>query len=426
MRGLFVLLMLVGLLGLVTGFALPETRQKGGMLPFSPDEVAAAASLRLKPGMKAPADQSNRYADNPQAAAFGQKLFFDARLSSNGKVACTSCHKPDEGFADPGLVHSVGIGKTKRNAPSIVGSAFSRWYFWDGRRDSQWAQALTPMLDGAEHGLTRTSLARRIFDYHRPEYESIFGPLPGMARLPSEAGPEGNAQAVSAWSRMSEQDRDSVNRVLANTGKAIAAYERTVLHQPARFDRFAEALVSGRPEEAARIFSTDERQGFRLFIGSARCVQCHNGPNFSNFEFHSTGLHPADAPIHMGHQLGVQQARENDFTCMGRYSDGTQTCPHRFSIPLQNMVPGTFKTASLRNVALTAPYMHTGEFATLDELVEHYDSGGRSRGREIVWSNELNRLFLTQTELRQLKAFLLTLTAENPRQTGSREKVATQ
>lgn len=392
-----------------TGFTTPQTIPTKPR--FAPDEIALAASLKLPEIPQPPADTSNRYADNKQAAAFGKALFFDTRLSANGSVACASCHRPELAFADSDRF-SKGLGTALRNTPSLVGSAWSRWFFWDGRSDSQWAQALAPLLNPSEQGLTRTGLAHKIRAHYRHEYETVFGKLPSIS-LPHHAGSEGDLKTQAAWKALPIHKRNAVNHVLANVGKAIAAYERTLLPTPTRFDKFATALAAGRQDEARSHFTRDEMQGFRLFVGSARCIQCHNGPMLSNYQFHNTGLHESDQPLHMGHIQGIPVARASDFSCMGKYSDNPQNCPSRFVGLIQNMAAGGFKTPSLRNVSQTAPYMRTGEFATLDEVIEHYDQGARSNGRPGVIGNELARLSLTPLERKQLKAFLLTLSPDS-------------
>lgn len=387
-----------------SGYGMPG---KALSLRFSPDEIGLAASLALPSLVRPPADPSNHIADHPAAVRLGAALFFDPRLSANGTVACASCHRPEHAFADV-TQFSTGLAPTERNTPSLVGSAWSRWYFSDGRSDSHWAQALVPLLHAGEQGLTRTGMVKIIRTHYRHDYEKLFGRLP-HARLQEEAGAEGNETAQLRWKKMHDTERHAINRVLANVGKSLAAYQRTLLPTRTRFDDFATALSSRRPDEAVRLFNRDEIQGFRLFVGSARCIQCHNGPMLSNYQFHNTGLHESDQVLHMGHFDGLQRARGSDFSCLGRYSDDKQNCPSRFVGNLRDMVPGGFKTPTLRNLTLTAPYMRTGEFTTLDEVIDHYNQGGRSEGRPGVIGNELTRLALNPTERAQLKAFLLTL-----------------
>ncbi|MGI9249540.1 MAG: cytochrome-c peroxidase, partial [Woeseiaceae bacterium] len=117
-------------------------------------EIVILRTLSLESLPPLPPDPSNVVADNPQASEFGERLFFDPRLSANGGISCATCHQPQRYFTD-GLRKGQAIGTSKRNTPSIVGTAYSPWLYWDGRRDSQWAQALSPLEDPNEHGSSR-------------------------------------------------------------------------------------------------------------------------------------------------------------------------------------------------------------------------------------------------------------------------------
>src|SRR5215813_5697133 len=141
-------------------------------LKWSDDELAILKTLWIGNLQPLPADPSNKYADNPKAAELGQKLFFDTRFSSNGQVACATCHIPDKLFQD-GTPLAHGVGTTNRRTMTIIGTAYSPWFFWDGRKDSQWAQALGPMESAVEHGGNRTLYAHLIAQYYRREYEAI-------------------------------------------------------------------------------------------------------------------------------------------------------------------------------------------------------------------------------------------------------------
>jgi cytochrome c peroxidase len=155
---------------------------------WTSDQIVTLRGLWIGSMKPLSPDPSNKYADDPRAAELGQKLFFDTGFSANGAVACATCHDPQKGFQD-GLPLSNGVGTTNRRAMSIVGTAYSPWLFWDGRKDSQWAQALGPMESAVEHGGNRTIYAHRIAQRYRDEYEAVFGPLPNLASLPLSAGP---------------------------------------------------------------------------------------------------------------------------------------------------------------------------------------------------------------------------------------------
>src|SRR5688572_24060135 len=191
-------------------------------------EKGLIASLSLSRLPALPPDPSNGVADNPAAAALGEQLFADTRFSGNGKVACASCHLPDRQFQDD-RPRGIGMGETPRRTMPIAGTAYAPFLFWDGRKDSQWSQALGPLESPVEHGGDRTQFAHLIAAHYRAPYETLFGPLPDLTHLPAHAGPSGDAAVVAAWEAMSETDRDAVNRIFANIGKAIAAFERTIM-----------------------------------------------------------------------------------------------------------------------------------------------------------------------------------------------------
>ena len=180
--------------------------------------------------------------------------------------------------------------------------------------------------------------------------------------------------------------------------------------QPAasRFDAFVAALETDAPA-AYTLLSPDETAGLHLFLGKAHCINCHNGPLFTNHEFHNTAV-PAvpGLPLDHGRIAGIKRLQADPFNCLGPYSDAKpdQCAQLRFLKTTGNTLDGAFKTPSLRNVAATAPYMHAGQFATLREVLDHYNGGGYA----LIGHNELMPLNLSDRELGQLEAFLQTLT----------------
>src|SRR6187397_1725843 len=209
-----------------------------------------------------PRDPTNRVADDPRAADLGRRLFFDTRLSSNGRVACSTCHQTDRGFQD-GIALANGAGTTARRTMPIAGMARSPFLFWDGRKDSLWAQALGPLENPVEHGGTRAQYAHVVADSYAQEYEQIFGPLPDLSGVTRSAGPVADRDAASAWSALGSGLRDDVTRVFVNIGKAIAAYERRIEFGASRFDKYVAALTSG--QASPGILTDDEVAGLRLF-----------------------------------------------------------------------------------------------------------------------------------------------------------------
>ena len=383
---------------------------------WSESEAALIASLSLSALPPPRPDPSNAVADDERAAMLGQRLFFDPRLSANGAVSCASCHRPELAFSD-GLPIAVGIGPGRRHTPGLLGLAHSPWFYWDGRRDSQWAQALTPLETHFEQGVGRAAIVRLLAtepDY-KPLYEEIFGALPDPARLPDSASPRGGDAAREAWRRLDADSRFSVSSAFANAGKALAAYQRTLLPSPARFDAYADALArdgATRQRRQGDTLDQEEIAGLALFIGEAQCVNCHNGPLFTNHEFHNTGIPPLSGELpSLGRFDGVRLARGDPFNCLGAFSDAApgQCAEMRFAKD-DGELAGAHKTPGLRNVALTAPYMHTGQIATLARVLRHYNEAPTA----MLGHNEAKPLGLSRRQLRQLEAFLHALAAAPP------------
>ena len=392
-------------LGLVSAAALYAVQSR---TRWTSEERETLRSLSLSALGPLAADPSNRYADDSAAARLGHQLFFDTRLSGAGTVACASCHLPDQQFQD-GQPLARGVGVTTRRTMPVAGTAHSPWQFWDGRTDSQWAQALGPLESAVEHGGDRTQYAHVVATEYRDQYEAVFGPLPDLTGLPKLGGPVVDAARSAEWARMPVARRNEVSRVYANIGKAIAAYERRIGFAPSRFDRYVDAELAGRSHDTTSALSRDEEAGLRLFIGKASCVNCHNGSLFTDNSFHNTGVPTptVSLPIDSGRATGVRQAIAGEFSCTSSYSDAKPgDCRElQFAVTEGEELVRAFKTPSLRNVARRKPYMHAGQIATLDAVVRHYNSAPRAP----FGHSELKPLRLSARELRQLEAFLQTL-----------------
>ena len=339
----------------------------------------------------APRDPSNRWADDRAAAVLGQRFFFDARFSADGKVSCASCHDPRRQFQD-GLALGKGVGTTDRRTMPIAGVAHSPFLFWDGRKDSLWAQALGPLESAVEHGGNRTQYARVVATHYARDYERVFGAAPKLGTP------------------------DEVTRVFVNIGKAIAAYERQIGFAPSRFDRFASQWkrTGTMPTD---ILDAKERAGLALFLGKANCAQCHNGPLFTNNEFHNTGV-PArrGLPEDRGRFVAVAAVRADEFNCRSRWSDAKPAeCAELDFLPAAaESHIRAYKVPSLRNVAERAPYMHAGQLKTMKDVLDHYNRAPRAPAGH----TELKPLGLTKAELEQIEAFLRTLSGGVTAPTG--------
>ena len=246
---------------------------------WNESEAALIASLSLSALPPLQPDPSNAVADDERAATLGRQLFFDARLSANGAVSCATCHRPDFAFTD-GLPIAVGTGPGRRHTPGLLGVAYSPWFYWDGRRDSQWAQALTPLKTHFEQGAGRAAIVRLLATdpEYKAMYEEIFGALPDPERLPDIASPLGGDAEQDAWRTLGSDLRFEVSAAFANAGKALAAYQRDLLPERSRFDEYADAVARDGAARQGDMLSREEIAGLDLFIGEAQCVNCHNGP----------------------------------------------------------------------------------------------------------------------------------------------------
>lgn len=388
------------------------------------DETELRRLLQLAPLPPVPPDPTNRVADSPAAARLGQFLFFDAELSPDAGLSCATCHDPARAFTD-GLSLAQGRVEMTRHTPGLWNTAYQRWFFWDGRADTLWAQALEPLEEPRELASDRLFIAHRIHrdPVLRNAFERVFGSLPPLedaTRFPPHGRPLPENPAhphALAWYAMSEADQAAVTTVLVNVGKAISAYLRKLVTGPSPFDEYVQALRTGTDARPAD-FSEEAEHGARLFVGKAGCRFCHGGPLLSDGEFHNTFVPPLrhDLPLDGGRLRGAQRLLESPFNATSVYSDAP-TGPVADQVRSLVQGPqlwGAFKTPSLRGVALTAPYMHQGQMATLEEVVRFYSTLETATGAGHHAETILVRLDLTDVEVRALVAFLEALTPIPP------------
>ena len=365
---------------------------------WSARERAQIASLALESLGTPPADPSNRFADDPKAAALGKQIFHDVRFSANGEVSCASCHRGGYGFTDD-LQLAKGIGETNRRTMPAVGMAWQRWFFWDGRADSLWAQSLEPLENPVEHGISRARCAQLVLEHYAEDYQNVFGTVPEF-------------ETTDVWEKLSQDKRDQITETYVNTGKALAAFVRTIRPEPTRFDQYANALSTA-DEAGLQLLTDNQKYGLRLFIGKAQCINCHNGPLFSNGEFHHVGTPDSGKPD-LGRGAVVGVIRRAEFGYFSRWSDADPE-KHGAHVRFLNADAAryrqAFKTPSLRGVADRPPYMHAGQFTTLGAVLAHYrDVSGKGVVDEIFHSN------LSDGDLSQLEAFLNSLSSPENRE----------
>ena len=372
--------------------------------------------LQHSPVPAVPDDPTNDWDRDPAAAHLGQALFFDAGFSRNGQVSCATCHGPMIAWTD-GLPLAIGLETGTRHSPSLLNVAHQRWFFWDGRADTLWSQAMHPIEHPGEFDGSRIEYIRRIHDdeAYREAYESIFGPLPPMddeLRFPRDARLDS-----PAWAAMAEVDRDQVNRAFANCSKAVAAYERQLRSVESPFDVFVEGLRENDQEKLAAL-TTSQQRGLQLFVDEAGCRQCHSGPLFSDFEFHNIGIPTGHGgpPRDPGRFKGLAHVQSSEFSAHGPYSDDPDGDRARrtASIVQGQEHWGSFKTPTLRNIERTAPYMHQGQFARLEDVLLFYNTLEDMQQQDHHQESVLKPLELTDAQLADLAAFLRSLTSPLP------------
>ena len=400
--------------------ACPLAHTEAPRADWNKNELALLASLRLNQLPAPPPDPSNAIEKNPAAIELGKQFFFEPRFSRNERISCATCHDPDKQFQD-GKARGVGLNVTSRRTQPLANVGHNAWFFWDGRKDSLWSQALAPIEDANEFGGNRARVVHVLHQHYRREYEALFGPLPMLSGVPADAGPLGDARDIAAWKALDAKTQHAISRAFANVGKAIAAFEKTLRHRETRFDRYVDAQMHGaRATNANASLLPAEIRGLRTFIGKGRCVSCHNGPLFTDHFFHSTRVPPLDTAMpDAGREQGALTVQSDPFNCLGPFSDAKPAdCRElKYIVVHDPSLRRAFKTPSLRGVATRAPYMHAGQFSSLDEVVRHYVkapeaappvvSANGVRGHRI--GSELIPLALDDQEIADLVAFLGTL-----------------
>lgn len=281
----------------------------------------------------------------PARVELGKTLFFDPRLSSDRNLSCAGCHNPMFGWSD-GLPTAKGKNSKilSRSTPTIVNSAYTTLQMWDGRKSSLEDQAMGPLESLDEMAADLNALFKWLNE--DPSYKVMFAKA-----YPGEAI---DSKTLS---------------------KAIASFERTVVSNDSPFDRWLKG--------DKRAMTKQQIIGFRLFTdpNKGNCVACHQAPNFTDGGFHNLGL--------------------------ASYEDGKGDIG-RFAIKRIAAMKGAFKTSTLRDIALTAPYFHDGSAKTLEEVVEHYNKGGVSK---VDLSPNMKPLNLTREEVEAIAAFMRALTS---------------
>jgi cytochrome c peroxidase len=328
-------------------------------LLVAPCALAACGAREFPPPVPLGLDLYTRVpADNTLTAErveLGRALFFDSSLSASGTVSCSSCHRPEHAFSDTLSVSPGVYGRTgSRNAPSLFNVTYRERLFWDGRSSRIEEQVLLPLQSATEMDRSLDDLVARL---------------------------SANTTYQRAFRRAFDDDITA-----DNVARALASFVRTLRSGNSAFDRFRSGDSTA--------LSPSARRGLDVFTGRG-CVGCHGGPNLSEGAFHNTGVAvDPQAPVATVNAAGPGPVIRD----MGRYA-----------VTMDESDRGAFRTASLRNVSLTAPYMHDGSLRTLEDVIDFYDGGGRPNPR---LDPRIRPLGLTEREKSDLLAFLRSLEGE--------------
>ncbi len=321
--------------------------------------------------------------DNPQTVdkvRLGEKLFFDKRFSADGTVSCATCHDPAKAFSD-GLPVAVGIKKLKgtRNSPTVLNAVYYTSQFWDGRVKTLEEQAKAPFINPVEHGLKN----------HDPIMKVIRADSEYVVQFKQVFGVSG--------------EQITIDHVV----KAIAAFERTLVSGNSPFDRYMYGGDKTAMSEAAI-------RGLEIYRTKARCQDCHTigqtSATFTDNKFHNLGvgfsaIEPNLFEIVEKFKKAKESGQDIDESVL---TDKEASELGRFAVTLDVEDLGRFKTPTLRNVALTGPYMHDGSLKTLEEVIELYDQGGEENP---MLDSGIRPLRLTDQEKADLLEFLKALTS---------------
>ncbi|HHJ17120.1 MAG TPA: cytochrome-c peroxidase [Gammaproteobacteria bacterium] len=341
----------------------------------------AAAPLGLPP-VPIPADNPQ----TPAKIALGDRLFHDTRFSADGKVSCATCHAQEKAFTDNLPVSKGFSGLTgTRNAPTVINSAYMKTLFWDGREPDLEGQSKQPFINPVEGGL--------------PDHK----PLLAVIRK--------DRAYTRAFKKVFGADRDAID--MGHVAMAIASFERTVVSGDSPFDRY----YYGRDSKA---MTPAQVRGLAVFTGKGRCVSCHTIEQtqalFTDNRFHNIGvgfkrISGRETQTAQQFLQARRQGADVDITVLTK-ADMSEL--GRFAVTENITEVGAFKTPTLRNIARTAPYMHDGSLATLEDVVDFYNNGGRVQQADPVsgfLSGGIRPLGLGKRDKRDLVEFMKALTS---------------
>ncbi|MDR2688390.1 MAG: hypothetical protein LBB76_01365 [Azoarcus sp.] len=363
-------------------FLLPSDHFHTGIAhaEWSADDLATLRHLRLSTDALAEKNKTNELLFRADAIALGRQLFHDTGLSGSGQISCASCHRPEAGYQDTEFITYKLDPQTAHRAPGILGAALQDWFFWDGRADSLWSQALAVIENPKELASDRVRAVRHLCAQYKKDFPALLKNCRGLSAARGE----------------------DIDRMFVTLGKSIAAFEAAELLPPvSRFDRYVDALDAGNYAEAAALLNDKEVAGLKLFLDPmVGCVNCHNGPMFTGSGFFAVAT---DMPGQLEHdrKRGVELLLDSEFNCL-KWSTAADCPKLQYLLTDSAETAGAYKVPSLRNLRHAPFFMHDGRYRSLEAVIEHYRSPATLPLRHI----DIRPAPLLPHQRKQLLAFL--------------------
>lgn len=374
-------------------------------------------------------DSTNAKSDDADAAALGADLYFERSIAGPvieddphgwGEVGevpdmgCQGCHMFPWGSDDRDgdqWPTSLGAKWGHRNSPPVVNVSFYDFWYWDGSADSMWRQASAAYENSMQQNGSRLSVAHVLCDQYESRYEAVFGDLDceDIDTMPAFGKPSKDGSPVPEWDDLTDEQKSKVNWAFINFGKAIAAYERTLVSGNSPFDQYVAGDYTA--------LSNAQKRGAKLFVGKAGCAGCHNGPGFTDNDFYNVGVPQVGEHVKeedTGRIGAIPKLLGSWMNVEGEYSDDPNSGKLAALNPDDQTQLGQFRTKHLRQVAETGPYMHTGAVGTLTEVVELYNEPDANGNYSGELDGNIIPLNLSSGEIADIVAFLEALTGDIP------------
>ena len=373
---------------------------------WSEDDIRSMQRLRLSAQGIADKNSANELLYRNDAIELGRRLFHDTGMSGSGQVACMTCHRPENGYQDTEYMTFKLDPEAQHRAPGLLGVALQDWFFWDGRADSLWSQALAVIENPKEVASSRLQAVRHLCAQYGKSYPALLKDCQ-RADLPDAPLHASPLVAEEGWQMLSAAQQENINKLFIILGKSIAAFEAGLLPAISPFDLYVDAIAARDFTAAAAILNEKEAAGLKLFLDTkVGCINCHNGPMFSSSGFFIVAT---DTPGQAKHdrRRGIDILLGSEFNCLKLGKP--ENCLKLLYINKDSAeTAGAYKVPSLRNLRHAPAFMHDGRFKSLKAVIEYYQNPPTLPLRHI----DIRPTALFPHQREQLLSFLNTLNAD--------------